>query len=206
MSEQVVKEWTRVEQGLFEWTVSQSRRDRLDEIHSRSLNSAADFERFFIDLVDFVEDESVTPYPRSTLGQFGRGKVLLAPHLTIVGESRSLRDLRDREDAARCDIKVAAKRLREAEGAESRRAAAREFLAALATLIAALLAFVVRVLLLLLSRALGRTYAEDVPVWQPEPIDEKPQIAPRGPNSAFPVNIIRGGHRSSAQGSAVLAA
>ncbi|MEU7636548.1 hypothetical protein AB0C11_10705 [Streptomyces sp. NPDC039016] len=101
---------------------------------------------------------------------------------------------------------VAAMVLRGAATPPERRAAARVYLEALAELVSRLLQFVARVLLLLLSRALGRAYAEDVPVWQPEPIDETPQIAPRGPNHAFPVPTHRGGHHRSALGSAVLAA
>lgn len=96
--------------------------------------------------------------------------------------------------------------LRHAKTTIERRDSAREFLAALAELSAQLLQMLARVLLVLLSRLLGRTAAEDVPVWRPVPIDSTPQIAPRGPNPAFPVNINRGGHHRSTPGSVVLAA
>ncbi|MEU4349713.1 hypothetical protein [Streptomyces sp. NPDC023838] len=61
-------------------------------------------------------------------------------------------------------------------------------------------------LLDLLSRLLDRAAANDGPVWTPVPIDTSPQVTPRGPNSAFPVNINRGGHHRSTLGSVVLAA
>ncbi|GAA1305786.1 hypothetical protein [Streptomyces javensis] len=100
-------------------------------------------------------------------------------------------------------IRAAGERLRNAITASERRTAAREFLEALSDLMLSLLCFLVRVLLLLLSRSLSRAKHEDVPVWQPEPIDTSPQIRPRGPNSALPVTTYRGGHYRSALGSAV---
>ncbi|MFF3544624.1 hypothetical protein ACFYXD_22570 [Streptomyces platensis] len=96
--------------------------------------------------------------------------------------------------------------LRHAKTTIERRDSAREFLAALAELSAQLLQMLARVLLVLLSRLLGRTAADDVPVWKPVPIDSTPQIAPRGPNPTFPVNVNRGGHYRSTRGSVVLAA
>ncbi|MDT0454832.1 hypothetical protein RM550_03625 [Streptomyces sp. DSM 41527] len=96
--------------------------------------------------------------------------------------------------------------LRHTKTTIERRDSVREFLAALAELSAQLLQMLARVLLVLLSRLLGRTAADDVPAWKPVPIDSTPQIAPRGPNPAFPVNINRGGHRRSTLGSVVLAA
>ncbi|WP_329371838.1 hypothetical protein [Streptomyces sp. NBC_01483] len=108
-------------------------------------------------------------------------------------------------DDARARLRGAVENLRSAASATERRTAARDFLAALAELIACLLRFLMRVLILLLSRLLDRAATDDAPVWKPEPIDTSPQITPRGPNSAFPVTIHRGGHHSSALGSAVLA-
>lgn len=96
--------------------------------------------------------------------------------------------------------------LRLAKTTIERRDAVREFLAALAELTAQLLRMLARVLLVLLSRLLGRATADDVPVWKPVPIESTPQIAPRGPNSAFPVSNHRGGHHRSTLGSVVLAA
>ena len=96
--------------------------------------------------------------------------------------------------------------LRRAKTTIERREAAREFLAALAELRAQLLQMLARVLLVLLSRLLGRTAADDVAVWKPVPIDSTPQIAPRGPNPVLPVNINRGGHQRSMLGSVVLTA
>ncbi|MFB7379857.1 hypothetical protein ACFC26_16500 [Kitasatospora purpeofusca] len=103
-------------------------------------------------------------------------------------------------------VKNAADRLRTTKVGAERRSAVREFLAALADLIICLLRFLVRTLLLLLSRSLARTGSADVPVWKPQPIDVSPQITPRGPNAAFPVNTYRGGRRRSALGNVVLAA
>jgi hypothetical protein len=107
---------------------------------------------------------------------------------------------------ARTRVAKAVERLRAASAADERRAAAREFLAALAELVAVLLHFLVRVLLLLLSRLLGESAAMNAPAWKPVPIETTPQVAPRGPNSAFPVNTYRGGHDCSTLGSVELAA
>ncbi|MFE4536485.1 hypothetical protein ACFRKB_15595 [Streptomyces scopuliridis] len=97
--------------------------------------------------------------------------------------------------------------LRHATTSTERRAYVREFLDALAESSAQLLQMLARVLLVLLSRLLGRTATFDIPAWKPVPLDSAPQIAPRGPNPAFPVSIYRGGRQSScALGSAVLAA
>lgn len=103
-------------------------------------------------------------------------------------------------------VGAAGERLRNATTASERRTAARKFLEALSDLIRSLLQFLVRTLLLLLSRSLSQATPEDGPVWQPEPLDVSPQIRPRGPNSVFPVVTYRGGHCRSALGSAVLAA
>ncbi|MEU8617047.1 hypothetical protein [Streptomyces sp. NPDC048623] len=107
---------------------------------------------------------------------------------------------------ARTRVRAAAEELRSASTAEERRTAARNFLSALAAFFVCLLRFLVRVLILLLSRLLGRVAADDVPAWKPDPIDAAPKITPRGPNTVFPVATYRGGRHSSAQGSAVLAA
>lgn len=103
-------------------------------------------------------------------------------------------------------LRTAALRLEVAGTAAERRTAARALAEALAEVIACLLRFLIRVLILLLSRLLGRAAADDVPVWKPVPIEATPQIAPRGPNSAFPVTTHRGGHHRSTLGSVVLAA
>lgn len=111
------------------------------------------------------------------------------------------------KDEARERLRGAAEALRSASNLEDRRSAAREFLAALGALIARLLDFLLRLLIMLLSRLLGRRAgADDIPVWNPEPIDAFPQVAPRGPNAAFLVFSHRGGHQRSALGSAVPAA
>ena len=110
------------------------------------------------------------------------------------------------QDDAHARLRGAVENLRSASTVTERRAAARDFLAALGELIACLLRFLVRVLILLLSRLLGRAAADDVPVWKPEPIDTSPQITPRGPNPAFRLHIHRGGFHRSVFGSAVPAA
>ncbi|MGW5418929.1 hypothetical protein [Streptomyces sp. NPDC003943] len=123
----------------------------------------------------------------------------------VVCSFKRLRNLRQ-PLGTRDRLKAAAEDLRSANTVTERRAAVREFRAAFAEFVASLLRFLVRVLILLLSRMLGRAGADDVPVWKPDPIDAAPQITPRGPNLAFPVTTYRGGRRSSAQGSAVLVA
>ncbi|MEI5103962.1 hypothetical protein RB200_42665 [Streptomyces sp. PmtG] len=96
--------------------------------------------------------------------------------------------------------------MRRATSSAERRRAAKEFLDAVANLVARLLAFLAYVLLRLLSHLLGRASADDVPVWAPVPLERTPEITPRGPNPAFPVNTHRGGHHRSTLGSVVLAA
>lgn len=108
--------------------------------------------------------------------------------------------------STRARLRDAAEDLRAAVTIAERRTAVREFRAALAEFLVCLVQFLVRVLILLLSRMLGRMGADDVPVWKPDPIDTAPQITPRGPNTSFSVTTYRGGRRSSAQGSAVLPA
>ncbi|MFG2716232.1 hypothetical protein ACGFX2_37730 [Streptomyces goshikiensis] len=100
----------------------------------------------------------------------------------------------------------AAWNLRRAKTISERRHAARQFLDELAGLRVELLKMLARVLLVLLSRLLSRTAPDDVPIWKPIPIDATPQIAPRAPNPAVPVNITWGGHCRSTLGSVVLAA
>ncbi|MFF9341755.1 hypothetical protein ACF1CG_18700 [Streptomyces sp. NPDC014773] len=101
---------------------------------------------------------------------------------------------------------TAASKLQAASTARERRAAAREFREALVELVAHVFVFLVRVLLRFLSGLLGRTTAADVAATAPVPLERTPNVTPRGPNAALPVNTHRGGHHSSAQGSAVLAA
>ncbi|MFD8115461.1 hypothetical protein [Streptomyces microflavus] len=109
-------------------------------------------------------------------------------------------------ETAQSRLLSAGERLRSAVTNSDRRAAARDFLAALADLISLVLCFLVGILLLLLSRAVSRTDGNELPAWKPEPIDVSPQIKPRGPNATFPVLTYRGGHYRSALGSVVLAA
>ncbi|AKA08867.1 hypothetical protein SAZ_26415 [Streptomyces noursei ZPM] len=136
----------------------------------------------------------------------------LADHDQIVIDSAELIDGQHRlSSVARALIPsrlhVAAYGMRTATTAEERRQAAREFLSALAELIARLIGFLARLLLRLLSGLLGRTAGNDLPVWTPIPLERTPEVIPRGPNPAFPVNINWGGHHSSrALGSAILAA
>ncbi|MFI0728608.1 hypothetical protein ACH4S9_06235 [Streptomyces sp. NPDC021225] len=115
-------------------------------------------------------------------------------------------EILDEGDHAHARVKSAVEDLRLASTAQERRCAVQRFLAALAELIACLLRFLGRLLILLLSRLLGRAAADEIPLWTPEPIDASPQITPRGPNLAFLVYTHRGGFRRSALGSAVLAA
>ncbi|MEB3965614.1 hypothetical protein OKJ48_36100 [Streptomyces kunmingensis] len=123
--------------------------------------------------------------------------------LTVQVECKSYGHVRE----ARSRLRQAADALHTAQGTAERRTAAGEFLAALAELVAQVFAFLVRVLMRLLSRLLGYPSADDVPVWAPVPLERTPEISPRGPNSAFPVNTHRGGHYDSrALGSAILAA
>ncbi|MFI6374082.1 hypothetical protein [Streptomyces sp. NPDC050546] len=101
---------------------------------------------------------------------------------------------------------AAGEELRNAATQGEKRAAVREYLAALADLILCLLRFLVSAVWLLLSLLMSHADAGLAVFWKPPPIDAAPQIAPRGPNSPFPVLTYRGGHHRSALGSAVLAA
>ncbi|MER7842951.1 hypothetical protein ABTZ03_03270 [Kitasatospora sp. NPDC096077] len=103
-------------------------------------------------------------------------------------------------------VRDAAEELRQADTSDARRVAVEGFLLAMSELILYLVGFLALVLMALLSRLLGRAGADHVPTWRPEPIEESPQITPRGPNSAFPVCTYRGGLRGSALGSVVVAA
>jgi hypothetical protein len=96
--------------------------------------------------------------------------------------------------------------LRNAVTRSDKRAAVREFLEALTELVLFLVRLFARAVLLLLSCSVSRINVGTKSLWKPPPMDTAPQITPRGPNSAFPVNTYRGGHHSSALGSAVLAA
>ncbi|MDH6123028.1 hypothetical protein ABH930_007416 [Kitasatospora sp. GAS204A] len=126
--------------------------------------------------------------------------------LTFVHSTSWLSDAYAEVSTARSALRSAADAMRQAETPGERREAVRGFLTATAELILCLLSFLVAVLLALLSRSLGRSSTDQVQVWQPEPIEESPQITPRGPNAPFPVSTYRGGHHRSALGSAVLAA
>ncbi|WP_198351754.1 hypothetical protein [Streptomyces typhae] len=110
------------------------------------------------------------------------------------------------ESHFRSRLRTAAYGLRTATTTEERREAVREFLCALAELIACLLGFLVRLMMRLLSGLLGRTITVNVTVWTPVPLERTPEITPRGPNLASPVNTHRGGHHRSTLGSVVLAA
>ncbi len=110
------------------------------------------------------------------------------------------------EADARARFKTAAEELRYAATLAERRAAVSEFLAALAQLIICLLRFLVRVLLVVLSRLLGRETVDETFTWMPDPIDTAPQITPRGPNLPFPVASHWGGYHRSTLGSVLLAA
>jgi hypothetical protein len=96
--------------------------------------------------------------------------------------------------------------LRNAVTRSDKRAAVREFLEALTELVLFLVRLFACAALLLLSCSVSRINVGTKALWKPPPMDTAPQITPRGPNSAFPVNTYRGGHHSSALGSAVLAA
>lgn len=180
-------------------TMLTPRAEQLALLHSSAEAAGPDFELIIQDEL-FIALEFKAVHVQTMVGHFNEdrwGTRRLA---------EALEDLRREEQAARCDLRAAAERLRTAQGAEQGREAARDFLAALAKLVSKLLAFIARVLLLLLSCTLGRTHAEDITIWQPEPIDAAPQITPRGPNPAFPVNTNRGGHHRSTPGSVALAA
>lgn len=104
-------------------------------------------------------------------------------------------------------IRDAAQRLREVTGnGGDAKAAVHEYLAALADVLHFLLELIAAALLLLLSQSLGDQCQETNDHWKSEPIDASPQIAPRGPNPAFPMTTHWGGHYRSALGSALLAA
>ncbi len=119
---------------------------------------------------------------------------------TFGRSSRSGIDKRER-------LRNAADELRKARSAHARRAAARAFLAALADSIRELLQFLGRLLILLLSQLEGRlSRADEGLSWRISPRNAFPRITPRGPNTAFPLFLNRGGHQRSALGSAVLAA
>lgn len=102
-------------------------------------------------------------------------------------------------------LREAAEALRSAPIGDGTQNLVAEFLSALAELLAYRVSSQRRNLLLLL--VVVGVEPRDCPVWVPIPLDTSPQVAPRGPNSVFPVMIYRGGHHSSrAFGSAVLAA
>ncbi|MFE2734115.1 hypothetical protein [Streptomyces sp. NPDC059349] len=111
----------------------------------------------------------------------------------------SYREAQSKADEAR-------KRMLSASTVDELRSAARAYLAALAEMFACLLRFIVAALLLALFRSTARLPESDHSDWKPTPIDASPCIAPRGPNSAAPALIVRGGHSRSTLGSVVLTA
>lgn len=106
----------------------------------------------------------------------------------------------------RSRLRNASDLLRAALTRSERYLAVREFLGALTELVLILACFFAGVALLLLSCSTGRIVVDADAPWKPPPLTRTPQITPRGPNPAFPVNKHRGGHYRSALGSVVLAA
>ncbi|MER5501389.1 hypothetical protein ABT096_29870 [Streptomyces sp. NPDC002561] len=154
-----------------------------------------------------AEDIALTPLEEGFYDAIIGGHHDLFPAPSELPAHKDLRALDGKEAAdARTRARHAAENLRVAGTTTERRSAARAFLEALAELVLCLLRFLVHVLILLLSQLLGRGAANDMPVWTPVPIETAPQVAPRGPNIAFPVNTHRGGHHRSTLGSVVLAA
>lgn len=106
----------------------------------------------------------------------------------------------------RSRLQNASESLRNAATRSERRVAVREFLEALTAVVLLLARFFAGIVLLILSCSISRVDVDAKALWQPPPMDETPQIAPRGPNSAVPVSTYRGGHHRSAPGSAATAA
>uniref|UniRef100_UPI003C7AF25F hypothetical protein n=1 Tax=unclassified Streptomyces TaxID=2593676 RepID=UPI003C7AF25F len=104
-------------------------------------------------------------------------------------------------ESAKTRLAKAADALREAQGVHDSSLVS-EYLAALADLLAYYVSFQRRSLMTLLASLAPRP--ADYVNWAPRPLDTSPQVAPRGPNPAFPMASLRGGR--SALGSAVLAA
>ncbi|MFH9402113.1 hypothetical protein ACH4JS_20460 [Streptomyces sp. NPDC017638] len=104
-------------------------------------------------------------------------------------------------ESAKTRLAKAADALRDAQGVHDP-SLVTEYLAALAELLAYYVSFQRRSLMALLASLTPRP--ADCVIWTPRPLDTSPQVAPRGPNPAFPVISLRGGR--SALGSAVLAA
>jgi hypothetical protein len=104
-------------------------------------------------------------------------------------------------ESAKTRLAKAADALRDAQGVHDP-SLVTEYLAALAELLAYYVSFQRRSLMALLASLAPRP--ADCVIWAPRPLDTSPQVAPRGPNPAFPVISLRGGR--SALGSAVLAA
>ncbi|WP_413115953.1 hypothetical protein ACK1X7_31135 [Streptomyces sp. CY1] len=104
-------------------------------------------------------------------------------------------------ECAKTRLAKAADALRDAQGVHDP-SLVTEYLAALAELLAYYVSFQRRSLMTLLASLAPRP--PDCVNWAPRPLDTSPQVAPRGPNPAFPVISLRGGR--SALGSAVLAA
>jgi len=104
-------------------------------------------------------------------------------------------------ESAKTRLAKAADALRDAQGVHDP-SLVTEYLAALAELLAYYVSFQRRSLMALLASLTPRPAV--CVIWAPRPLDTSPQVAPRGPNPAFPVISLRGGR--SALGSAVLAA
>lgn len=136
----------------------------------------------------------------------GQYRVRALPPLETLCQRSGRGPDREHLQTTRERVRSSAAVMREARAPSERREAVREFLAAVAELILCVLRFLVAVLLGLLSRSLSQTDVTARSVPKPAPSERTPQITPRGPNSAFPVSTYRGGHRSSALGSVVLAA
>ncbi|MET8715799.1 hypothetical protein ABZV52_21835 [Streptomyces sp. NPDC004735] len=151
-----------------------------------------------------------TPAGRDPIYALFSNVVKLAQNLDFVwaadGQPTLIIEAKSASERACKQLWRAAWGLRNAKTSSERRKYVREFLGALAESIAQLLQMLARVLLVLLSRLLGRTGTFDMLAWKPVPLDSAPQITPRGPDHAFPVNIYGGGHYRSALGSVVLAA
>ncbi|MEU8954927.1 hypothetical protein AB0C93_11545 [Streptomyces sp. NPDC048518] len=106
-----------------------------------------------------------------------------------------------RVGSAKTRLAKAADALRDAQGVHDPSLVS-EYLAALADLLAYYVSFQRRSLMALLASLTPRP--TDCVNWAPRPLDTSPQVAPRGPNPAFPMIDLRGGR--SALGGAVLAA
>ncbi|GAA2168034.1 MULTISPECIES: hypothetical protein [Glycomyces] len=104
-------------------------------------------------------------------------------------------------DDKRSRVRTAFEAIQSASTVESRRSAARAFLAALSDLICDLRILLARILMILLSLLMGRQgSASSAPVWKIHPLKIYPQVTPRGSNYSFPVLVRRGSHEGSSLG------